>query len=592
MRPLRFLPLLLLTINAYAALPYPPEREKWLTINAGEFRIYSNASEREAKQVATSLLRMREAVGKITQLKVRSANPVDVYLFREGRFAPYRDAILQRRNASASGAFLSAGRAKFIIMEGQLDDEMERLIYHELTHFFVENTLSGLPLWFNEGIAEYYSTFSARGDDVNIGQLIPGHVTWLRSETLIPLPKLFAMDVRSPEYGEGRRQGVFYAQSWAIVHYLLIGNEQRREQLARFLGLLALGRSTEDAFKTAFNTTYADFENELRGYTRRMTMPYMRYSLSELPVPEPSPARPLSRAETLNVLGNLLAHANASTLGDAEAFLAEAIRIDPNLPAAHATLGLIHDERGDRVAAAASFEKAVALGTSDPEIYIKYGSGLIGSKGAASAKEIARARQLFERAAQLDPTSARAFAGIGATYVGTPGDVAPGIAALEKSLNLAPAQEDAAFNLVQLYARVGRRDDAYRLVDTLLSRSKDPEMARQAREAILSADMNHAQDLFDAGKTEEATAILRNVAATTTNERMRTHAQRYIAESERVQLHNKHVAGVNSAIEKAQVGQLNDAVKILDELLPKMAEGDLKIRVQKLRDDMAASRKK
>ena len=47
--------------------------------------------------------------------------------------------------------------------------------------------------------------------------------------------------IDSPLYNEGDRRGVFYAESWALVHYLLIGNPQRKGQLGAYLQKYADG---------------------------------------------------------------------------------------------------------------------------------------------------------------------------------------------------------------------------------------------------------------------------------------------------------------------------------------------------------------
>ena len=42
------------------------------------------------------------------------------------------------------------------------------VIFHEYTHLLVNNTFESAPVWFNEGLAEYYSTFSIT-DDQKVG---------------------------------------------------------------------------------------------------------------------------------------------------------------------------------------------------------------------------------------------------------------------------------------------------------------------------------------------------------------------------------------------------------------------------------------
>ncbi|HWW62267.1 MAG TPA: hypothetical protein VN181_12925 [Thermoanaerobaculia bacterium] len=579
----------LLVASAAIAIPFPPEKEKWLKLTSGEFRLFSNATERETQEIATNLLRMREAVGKITQLKVRSPLPMYVFVFKNERsFAPYRDAIFQRRNANVTGGFLSSRNANFVVLQGDSAAGVDRVVYHELTHYFVENTLAGLPLWFNEGIAEYYSTFSVSGEKVSIGKAVPEHVVWLRDGNVMPLADLFAVDSHSPDYSEGRRQGVFYAESWALFHYLIVGNEQRRPQLPMFLSLIRAGMSNEEAFTTAFRTTYADLERELRTYVRRPTMGYVSYALAELPIPALSPPQIAARDEVLYALGNLLAHSNTSTIGDGAMFLEESVRSNPKNAEAHAALGYVHEVRNDRASATAEYEKAVALNSSDAEVYIAYGATILERAGENRREtEITRARKLFERAVQLDANSARGYAGIGATYVISEEDSAPGIAALEKSLSLAASQQDVAFNLIQLYARVGRRNDAQRVFDSILAGSGDPEQVRQGREAVLLADVKLSEDLLSEGKTAEATAMMRKILGATTNDRLKAHLQRVLAAEEQYALRDKQIAIIETALEKAKAGKFKDALKIVDDLLPQITDAELKDHAQKLRADLA-----
>ncbi|HVG24728.1 MAG TPA: hypothetical protein VND45_11280 [Thermoanaerobaculia bacterium] len=439
MRALPLIATLLLTLIVHAAAPIPPEKEQWHALTAGEFRIYGNASEREMRNIAGDLLRMREALGKVTRLNVRDARPTYVFLFRNERsFAPIRDALFRQKDAAVSGAFLSGQLANFIVLDASTRGGGERVVYHELTHYFVRNTTPGLPLWFDEGLAEYYSTFGVSGEEVSIGRPIVAHVQWLREHPLMPMSRQFAIDMESPEYsGDSRHDsgGAFYAQSWGLVHYFLAGGDARRQQLARFFAALRGGKSSDEAFRSSFGSDYAALEHELRSYMKRPTMNYLKYRLDELVVPELPAMRPVPRDELLYVLGTMFAR-NRGTDADAETLLSEALRLNPANAEAQAGLGYVKGMRGDRAGANVHFEKAVSLGSRDAAVYLLYGSSLV--EGDPSDADNLRARQLFERAVQLDANDARAWAGVGMTYVGAKGDVAPGIAALEKSLSSPP----------------------------------------------------------------------------------------------------------------------------------------------------------
>ena len=590
--------LLAFTLSAGAGIAPPPEKEKWIVIDAGDLHVYSNASEKETTEIATNLVRMREAIGRITQLKVRSAVPTNVYVFRNGSsFAPYRDATLGRR-AEISGLFLGNEQVNFILLDADAPGGIDRVVFHELAHYFVKNTLAGLPLWFHEGIAEYYSTFTADGAHVDLGIPIKEHVKWLREEPLIPLEQLFAMDVNAKDYNEGSRQGVFYAESWALMHYLLAGNAQRHDQLPKFLSMLDGKQPADQAFRTAFNVSFDEMERELKGYVRRSTFQYRRYDIGDLAIGSIPAPQTMSHADVLYRLGDLLTRGtDGGGWPDAERFLKAAIAENSEHAEAYATLALLHDLGGRGAEASIEYERAVRFGSNDPDVYLFYGVTVFRNAYAAArgskapAAEVTRARKLFERAAQLDPQSARAYAGIGATYVISDDDPAGGIAALEKSMSLASGQDDVAFNLVQLYARAERRDNAQRLFDSVVSKSTNPEMVKQAREAILYIDVRRAQTLMEQQKMEEAAPILRSVMSATTNDELKSRIASLLSTYEGQNLAEMQAVDINKAIELANRGKIPEALALIDALLPQITDPQLYDSTKAMRDEMAKAGK-
>lgn len=581
-----------------AAITPPTEREKWIAIDAGDLHVFSNAGERETTEIATNLVRMREAIGRITRLKVHSAVPTNVYVFRNSSsFAQYSDAALGRR-ASISGLFLGNEQVNFILLDADAQGGIDRVVYHELTHYFVKNTLAGLPLWFHEGIAEYYSTFSAHGENVDLGIPVKEHVLWLRDQQLIPLAQLFAMDTSDKDYNEGSRQGVFYAESWALMHYILAGNPQRHDQLPKFLALLAAKQPADQAFQSAFNVTFEEMERELKGYVRRLSFQYRRYSVADLALPQVPAPRPMDYADVLYRLGDLLTRGtDGRGNADAERFLRAAISENAEHAGAYATLGLLHDLSGRAAEASVEYERAVKFGSNDPDVYLFYGVTVFRNVYAAARgtktppAELQHARRLFEKAAELAPQSARAYAGIGATYVISEDDPAPGIAALEKSMSLAPGQDDVAYNLVQLYARAGRRDDASRLFDNVVSKSGSPDAVRQCREAILFADLQRAQTLMQQGKMDDAVPLLRSVMSATSDSDLKSRIGSLLASYEGHNQAEQQAAEINQAIELANKGKFTEALALIDALLPSITDPELRENTQNMRDEMAKASK-
>ena len=143
-------------------------------------------------------------------------------------------------------------------------------MFHEYTHLLVRNAARSIPVWLNEGLAEYYSTYALEsgGTRAHIGRPIAHHVELLR-ERFMPLSQLIAVDTASALYNEGERRSIFYAEAWALTHYLMIEMPKGPAAINTYAAGIARGQRPDDAFRAAFGIGPADFELELRRYVQR-----------------------------------------------------------------------------------------------------------------------------------------------------------------------------------------------------------------------------------------------------------------------------------------------------------------------------------
>jgi hypothetical protein len=132
------------------------------------------------------------------------------------------------------------------------DDRGRMVAHHELLHAIVGAALGSAPLCMNEGLAEFYSTWQAGERGGRFGAPIPWHQWVVRNERPFTLDELFAVNEDSPVYRkDGDSRTLFYAESWAVMHYLmrLDGRSRRFREMAL---AIADGSAPRRAFAKAY----------------------------------------------------------------------------------------------------------------------------------------------------------------------------------------------------------------------------------------------------------------------------------------------------------------------------------------------------
>ena len=154
----------------------------------------------------------------------------------------------------------------------------------EYAHLLFRRNDQVWPLWLNEGMAEIYSTFQTSGDTMEIARPIDHHLRLLAQQPFMPLPALFAVSHDSPEYNERSLQGVFYAESWLLTHYLMAGdNAVIRSPFSCPVhpGARSRPKIPEEAFTNALGVSLPTMEPVLRPYLERGQFPPLAFSMSE-----------------------------------------------------------------------------------------------------------------------------------------------------------------------------------------------------------------------------------------------------------------------------------------------------------------------
>lgn len=459
-------------------------KDTWTSVRSSNFLLVGNASEKEIRKVATRLEQFRDVFIRLFPgAKFETPVPTTVIVFKSmGSYKPF--------NAGNNAGYFQKGQdVNYITLSAELGaQDPFSVIYHEYVHLLIDNTSGNVPAWFDEGLAEYYSSFSIEEDrKAHLGELISYHLQTLREEKLLPLRTLFAVDHSSPYYNESGKRGVFYAESWALIHYLILGNNgQRLSQLGKFLQLINANTKIDDAVKQAFQMDVESLEKELKkyieGHTFRMQIATFERKLefdSEMKV------APLSEAEAQSYLGDLLLHLHR--LDDAEARLQQALGLEPKLTMAQASLGILRARQGKFVEAKKLLQEAVSNDSNNYLAHYYYAYAL--SREGMDQNDMIRnyppetaatMRAELKRAIELSPTFPESYSLLAFVNMVTGDQLEDSVNLLKHALALSPGRQDLDLMLAQIYMRQEKFDLARRALEPLAN-AQDRRLQSQAK---------------------------------------------------------------------------------------------------------------
>jgi tetratricopeptide (TPR) repeat protein len=480
-------------IIALGATSAAHAKDNWILVRTPNFNLVGNASEKDVRQVATRLEQFRDVFTRLfPAAKFNSPVPTTVLVFKS--MSSYKPFMVP----GSAGYFQKGDDVNYITLTSELGQENPfSTIYHEYVHLLIDNTSGNVPIWFNEGLAEYYSTFAIEEDrKVHLGDLIPYHLEALRTEKMLPLRRLFEIDHYSPEYNEGSKRGMFYAESWALVHYLILANGgERVPQLGKFLRTIGSNLSIDEAFKQSFETEIETMEKDLKKYIAGHNFKMQIATFErKLEVEGEITVTPLTEADAQAYLGDLLLHIRRMT--ESEARLQQALTLDPKQSMALASLGILRARQGKFVEAKQSLREAVGGNSANylTHYYYAYalsreGMDATGMIEKYTPETAALMRAELNKAIELNPNFTESYSLLAFVNMVHNEELDKSIELLKKALALAPGRQDLALTLAQIHMQQQKFDLARQLLEPLRA-AKDRQLKMHA-EALLKSIKNY-----------------------------------------------------------------------------------------------------
>ncbi len=211
------------------------------------------------------LVNLRKEVRSTLHLP-EATRPVTVYLFRdESRYMQYmRD---RHPTLPARRAFF-IGTSKELMVYAYWGDKTREDLRHEYTHGVLHASLKTVPLWLDEGLAEYFEV--APEQPVGLNQ---DHAESLA----IAIQNGWRPDLKRLEQIDevNQMQRADYQEAWAWVHYMLQGTPDGPPVLTDYLRSLNAS-SHASSFTSRVSKELPDSANRLTVHVAGLNLPIMQ----------------------------------------------------------------------------------------------------------------------------------------------------------------------------------------------------------------------------------------------------------------------------------------------------------------------------
>ncbi len=460
--------------------------EQWTEIRSPNFDIITDAGEKRGREAAFRFEQMRAAFDHIFTVKVSTPIPLQIVAFRNNKELSHFAPLWKGKPIELAGFFVPGEDRQFIALELTSTEGYE-IAFHEYTHLLVHATVGQVPLWMDEGLAEYLSTLKMDKEHIYYGDVPVGRSYVLGSNRWMKIEQLFSVQHESAEYNErGDHRSMFYAESWLVMHYLMSTNTLHNAFVYKRL-VMEQHLHVADAVQRAFGMTPAEFDKALDAYVHHGGKKWSVPGAQVAPV-DSYTAHSISEIDADAILADL--HLHEPDYGaQAVTEFQQVLEKQPNNAIAHRGLGYALLRKGDYQQAEQHLKTAIASGGTDARTHYLYallltrkgfgpGQGTVMISNSADI-DLAELKKESQAAIALDPSFADAY-NLLAYALAREQDFQGAVASETKAFQLDPHKDVYALNLAQYQAQAHNLDEAERLLKALMN-SRDPIVVANAQ---------------------------------------------------------------------------------------------------------------
>ncbi|HMF77341.1 MAG TPA: hypothetical protein VK604_16905 [Bryobacteraceae bacterium] len=360
--------------------------ERWISVSTSHFEMYTPNGEKQAERSLRGFEQVRYFFLQNNKNKQAPEGRVRIIAFSsEKEFKSFRP------NAGTFAYYQQSHERDYIVMQ-DINPEHHAAAVHEYTHLIIRYLKLNVPLWLEEGMAEVYSSLEPKGAQAMIGRPPPSDWITINNRPLMDWTLLFSVDRDSPYYNQPGKMPVFYAQSWALTHMLLLG-EGYRSGFQKFLTAVNTGMPAATALQNVYGKNVEDIRKDVERYVHQTMVAAALFdvelSKSELD-PEVSEISPFQKELAL---ADLLSN-RPQTAPEARQRMLALEQQHPDNIELQESLGYLAWQQNNTQEAAKHFGLAVNHGSRNANMIFQY-AGLLQASNAPSGDIVKLLQQVL-----------------------------------------------------------------------------------------------------------------------------------------------------------------------------------------------------
>jgi len=500
-----------LGLSLSLSLPAHAADQHWNLISSGHFTVLTDAGTEKGHEIAARFEQMRAVFAQLLmRTQLRMSEPIEIIAVASP--AQYAQFVPTAKGTTIAPGFFLSGEDRIFVVLNASDPDSWRAVEHPLGHYFLNYNYPPTQPWFDEGIAEYFSSlyFTAQktemGNDPELpppgSSAAPGagskSLTGILNNTSwLSLPEL--LETKRPAGTDNGPPTIFDAQSWILVHYLVA--KDKLSETGAYFGLVELQKMpATQAVQQAFGISADQLDSAVKDYFHSLrpaalvAQPSKQHPAAAPQSPNESPV-PFSIADVSISIKQVPPSEAQAMLDEMELRIPEkrdqARQDVEKLASGDRTETVVSDralawadiQNADTKAAFEQLSSAMHLNSSDPWTRFEiaqatYHSGENGAKVQGLANMMESLRIVIDRY----PEFAEAYNMLGWAQL-TGGGPNAALGTMKYAVQYSPRNELYQLRLAKAYVGAKKWDDGTAILNRLEG-SQDPQIAAAAKKNL------------------------------------------------------------------------------------------------------------